>query len=136
MSATDLDPEALAAVTRFAQRLVDGTVCVHCGRAVKWFVQVGRSYYAEPCRHRQGQGRAAYFNSRILEKHRRLVRQAEGLHSTLEDYHRRMTEPDDDFEAMNDALLEAVENCLVLSSRRLERRRNKLAESGGAGTKA
>src|SRR6185295_16969825 len=31
------------------ERLVDGTICVHCGADAAQFRQVRRSYYADPC---------------------------------------------------------------------------------------
>lgn len=130
MNADDLPPGAIDTIRQFLERLADGTVCVHCGAEVARFVQVRRSYYAEPCQHRHGQGSAAAFNHKLAVKYwRRLVEQAEIIHNTLEDERRRMTEPNDDFEAMNDSLLSKVEDCLVASSARLERRRKLLANA-------
>jgi hypothetical protein len=63
-----LEPEAEERIRTFLERLADGTVCVHCGKPVEQFIQVGRSYYASPCQHRQGQGQATYFNKKIAEK--------------------------------------------------------------------
>jgi hypothetical protein len=64
----ELTPDEAAALVEAVRRLVNGTICIHCGADVEHFQQVGRSYYAEPCRHRQGQGSAAYFNQKIAAK--------------------------------------------------------------------
>lgn len=63
------EPERAAVLA--LQRLADGTVCIHCGAAATEFRQVRRSYYAEPCGHRQGQGQAARFNAKIAAKRAR-----------------------------------------------------------------
>ncbi len=52
-----------------------------------------------------------------------LVAEAEALCSSLEDLHRRMTEPDDDWEAINDYRLDQVEQMCAQAHRRLERRK-------------
>ena len=63
-----LSPEAEAAIVTMLERVADGTVCVTCGADVRLFEQAGRSYYARPCGHRQGQGSASFFNVKIAAK--------------------------------------------------------------------
>lgn len=71
----ELTPEMEQMIVKALKRIADGTVCVHCGQDVEHFRQVGRSYVAEPCEHRQGQGSAAYFNEKIAAKHARQEQQ-------------------------------------------------------------
>ena len=63
-----ITPEVEAAIVTMLERVVDGTVCVTCGADVRLFEQVGRSYLARPCGHRQGQGSATFFNTKIAAK--------------------------------------------------------------------
>ncbi len=67
-------PEMQKAIGGALTRMVEATNCIHCGADVERFVQVRRSYYAEPCGCRQGQGKAAFFNEqrrKTLEKQAR-----------------------------------------------------------------
>lgn len=68
MSDEILDPEVAHQIVQALERLADGTVCVQCGADVAHFRQVVRSYYADPCGHRQGQDRAEAFNAKIAAK--------------------------------------------------------------------
>ncbi len=58
-----LQQETDAAIAQMLTRLATG-LCVECGEQPDHMVQVGRSYYAEPCRHRQGQGSAKAWNTK------------------------------------------------------------------------
>lgn len=51
-----------------------------------------------------------------------LINQARALCASLADIHRRMTRPDDDWEAVNDERLDQIEAMLVQAHRRLSRR--------------
>lgn len=51
-----------------------------------------------------------------------LITQSRELCESLEDFRRRMTEPADDWEAINDYRLSQVEDMLVQAYRRYERR--------------
>lgn len=52
----------------------------------------------------------------------KLIGEAISLCTSLEDIRRRMTAPEDDFEAINDYRLDQVEDMLVQAYRRYERR--------------
>lgn len=52
----------------------------------------------------------------------KLIAEARALCASLEDMHRRMTEPEDDFEAINDYRLDQVEDMRAQAYRRYERR--------------
>lgn len=51
-----------------------------------------------------------------------LVAESRELCRSLDDIHRRMTEPDDEWEAINDARLDQVETMRAQAYRRYERR--------------
>lgn len=51
-----------------------------------------------------------------------LVQEARELCKSLDGIHRRMTNPDDDWEAVNDHRLDQVENILAQAYQRYERR--------------
>lgn len=63
-----LTEEEAAWLVTALTRMVEGVQCIHCGADVRVFEQVGRSYYARPCNHRQGQGSAQFFNTKIAAK--------------------------------------------------------------------
>lgn len=65
----EIPPNLEKAITGALTRMVEATNCIQCGAEVAYFRQVGRSYVAEPCGCRQGQGRAAFFN----EQRRRTI---------------------------------------------------------------
>lgn len=51
-------------VARKLEQLERG-FCVHCGEAIESALQAGRSAYAEPCGHRQGQMSAEWLEDAI-----------------------------------------------------------------------
>ena len=55
VEADERDTEAI--IAQISERAKRGE-CIHCGAKVEKRVQVGRCVYAEPCGHRQGQGKA------------------------------------------------------------------------------
>jgi hypothetical protein len=71
---SQLDPETEQEIVQALTRLATG-YCIQCGALPDRFVQVHRSYYAEPCGHRQGQGKAAYFNGLVAKERERLSTQ-------------------------------------------------------------
>ena len=56
-----IDPErrkqAMERGREMLQRLADRR-CIHCGTPVERYAQERRCFYAEPCGHRQGSGKA------------------------------------------------------------------------------
>lgn len=64
-----------------------------------------------------------------VDNSRQLIAQARALLEELGEIHRRMTRPDDDFEAINSYRLDQVEDMLVAAQRRVERRQRSLQEA-------
>jgi hypothetical protein len=52
-----------------------------------------------------------------------LVEQAQRLLAELEDIQRRMTEPENDFEAYNDYYQDKIADLIMMAQRRVERRK-------------
>jgi len=53
-----IDPEIIDAIHEFAKMISgEATHCLHCNQPIDHLEQVGRCVYAEPCGHRQYQGR-------------------------------------------------------------------------------
>jgi len=62
-----IDAEINAAVAQAMERLAFG-LCIECGQPVERMQQVGRSIYAQPCGHRNGQGNAKEWQKRQNER--------------------------------------------------------------------
>lgn len=62
----DPDTERIAEILGqlITQRISDG-ICIVCGEKVERVFQSGRSMYAVPCNHRQGQGDATAYNKHL-----------------------------------------------------------------------